>query len=59
MQLKLIGDAARLRADSSGEGFAELVAFAHAQARARGLALDPATVSNLKALGIAGIDDAP
>jgi hypothetical protein len=56
MQLKLTGGGADLRADSSGEGFAELVAFAHGQARARGLPLDPATLSNLKALGIDGAE---
>jgi hypothetical protein len=53
MQLKLAGENARLRADSSGENFAPLVAAAHAQARARELPLDPATLENLKALGIA------
>jgi hypothetical protein len=59
MQLRLTGGGAELRADSSGEGFAELVAFAHGQARARGLTLDPATISNLDALGIARGGDAP
>jgi hypothetical protein len=53
MQLKLAGGGARLRADSTGENFAALVAVAHAQAQARALPLDPATVENLKALGIA------
>lgn len=53
MQLKLGGANARLRADSSGENFAALAAAAHVQARRLGLALDPATLENLKALGIA------
>ena len=54
MQLKLAGANARLRADSSGENFASLVAAAHAAARARGLPIDPATIENLKALGMSG-----
>lgn len=53
MQLKLAGERARLRADSSGENFAGLVGAAYGQAVARGLPLDPATLDNLKALGIA------
>jgi hypothetical protein len=54
MQLKLAGGTARLSADSSGENFAALVAAAHAAARARALPLDPATLENLKALGVSG-----
>jgi hypothetical protein len=53
MQLRLAGDSVRLRADSSGENFAALVAAAHAAAAARALPLDDATRANLKALGIA------
>jgi hypothetical protein len=56
MQLKLAGAAARVRADSAGEGFADLAAAAYAQAVRRGLALDPATLANLKALGIQIVD---
>lgn len=52
MQLKLAGTAGRVRADSSGENFAGLVAAAHAAARARGLVFDPATAENLKAMGV-------
>ena len=52
MQLKLASTAGRVRADSSGENFAGLVAAAHAAARARGLVFDPATAENLQAMGI-------
>lgn len=54
MQLKLEAQARRLRIDSRIEGFETIVRRAADAARARGLAFDPATVENLRALGIPG-----
>ena len=53
MQLKLSSDAARIDADSSGAGFADLVSAAFVQAERHGVSVDAASRENLKALGIA------
>jgi len=52
MQLKLSSDGARIDADSSGEGFADLVTAAFAEAERRSVSVDAASRENLKALGI-------
>ncbi len=53
MQLKLSSDGARIDADSSGEGFADLVSAAFAEAERHSVSVDAASRENLKALGIA------
>jgi len=50
MQLKLRGAGRTIRIDSELDGFAALARAAAQSAAARGLALDPATLSNLEAL---------
>jgi hypothetical protein len=52
MQLKLGAGWSTLRVDSRVEGFSELVSASANAAEMRGLSLDPATLANLKALGI-------
>lgn len=52
MQLKLSSDAARIDADSSGEGFAALASAAYAEAERHSVSIDAASRENLKALGI-------
>ncbi|HVC50842.1 MAG TPA: hypothetical protein VND87_02350 [Stellaceae bacterium] len=52
MQLELRAGGATVRLDSRIEGFDAVVRRAAAAANARGLELNPATVSNLQALGI-------
>src|SRR5205823_5116471 len=52
MQLDLGAGNARVRLDSRIEGFDQVVRHAAEVAVARGIALNDATVSNLKALGI-------
>ena len=59
MQLTLKGPAAAMTFESSIEGFDWLAGRAAAAMRARGLALDPATVSNLIELGIDPRDPGP
>ncbi|HEY1259764.1 MAG TPA: hypothetical protein VGF34_10990 [Stellaceae bacterium] len=51
MQLELRAGRSRMRLDSRIEGFAQVVERAAEAARARGLALSAATVTNLEALG--------
>ncbi len=50
MQLRLRGPRRAIRVDSDIEGFAELARAARAQALARGLELDAATLANFEAL---------
>ena len=52
LQLLLVSDAQRLRIDSQLQDFAALAARAVAAAREKQIRLDPATVSNLSALGL-------
>jgi hypothetical protein len=52
LQLTLEGEGRRLRVDSRISGFDGLVACASAAARSNDLRLDPATLSNLEAMGI-------
>ncbi len=52
MQLKLSSDGARIDADSSGAGFADLVSAAYAEAERHSVSVDAASRENLKALGI-------
>ena len=52
MQLKLGAGWSTLRVDSRVAGFSELVSASANDAEMRGLSLDPATLANLKALGI-------
>ncbi len=52
MELRLQAGEARIRADSRLEGFEQVVARAHAAARAAGLDLDAPTRDNLAALGL-------
>ena len=54
MQLRLKAQTRSLRIDSRIEGFETIARRAAAAALARGLALDPATVENLRALGVSG-----
>jgi len=58
IQLKIAGGGRRLAIDSSLEGFADIVRLAVEAARANGVATDPATLSNLGAMGIE-TEDAP
>ena len=53
MQLTLRTPSRSLRVDSQIEGFETIVRRAAGAARARGLSLDPVTIENLRALGIA------
>jgi hypothetical protein len=57
MQMRLEGDGATLRLDSSLDGFVEIARRAAREAADRGIALQPATRTNLAALGIG--PDAP
>ncbi len=57
MQMKLAGDEGTIRLDSSLEGFAEIARRAARAATERGIALPPATRTNLAALGVG--PDAP
>lgn len=52
MQLKLTGEGAKIRIDSSLEGFAEIAALAAGAAAERRLELPAATRTNLSGLGI-------
>jgi len=52
MQLELRAGRSTLRVDSRIEGFSELVSAAAAAAETGDLSLDPATLVNLRALGI-------
>ena len=54
MQLKLLFEGRTLRVDSRLEDFEALAAVAAGWARETGIELDPATLSNLEALGIEG-----
>jgi hypothetical protein len=55
MELKLTGDRGTLRIDSRLEGFADVVRRAVSAAGGASLHLDPTTLSNLSALGIAAV----
>lgn len=60
LQLSLIAGDAKLRIDSTIEDFDTVVRRAADAARANGVALEPATISNLDAFGLtAGSDAAP
>ena len=59
MQLKLTARRRSLRIDSQMEGFATIVRQAARAALSRGIAFDPTTVENLRALGIPDAPDAP
>jgi hypothetical protein len=52
MQLKLCAGWSTLRIDSRVEGFSDLVIASAKAAEMRGLSMDPATLTNLQALGI-------
>jgi len=52
MQLRLKGDGASMRIDSSIEGFVDLVTAAIHAARAKELELEPTTLQNLVAIGL-------
>ena len=54
MELSLAAGGRRVRLDSNLDGFTAIVARAAAEATANGLALTPATATNLTALGLHG-----
>ena len=59
LQLVLVSDAQRLRIDSHLKDFAVLAARAVVAAREKQIRLDPATVSNLDALGLSSMTQGP
>lgn len=59
LQLLLVGDTQRLMIDSQLQDFPALAARAVAAAREKQIRLDPATVSNLSALGLSSTMQGP
>lgn len=59
LQLLLVGGGQRLRIDSQVEDFIVLAARATQAARENQIPLDPATIANLEALGLAGTSHRP
>jgi hypothetical protein len=59
LQLLLVGDAQRLTIDSQLQDFLALAARAVVAAREKQIRLDPATVSNLCALGLSSMMEEP
>jgi hypothetical protein len=59
LQLLLVGDAQRLTIDSQLQDFPALAARAVAAAREKQIRLDPATISNLRALGLSSLVEEP
>ena len=59
MELKLVSGGERIRIDSRLDGFTEVATCAALAAKKNGLELDPATATNLAALGIEAADAAP
>lgn len=57
MQLTLKSGNATMRIDSTIEGFRDIAAAALRAAQARGVALSPSTVDNLRALGVIGREE--
>lgn len=58
MQLVIGGGGRRIRIDSTLDGFRDLVERAALSTRKRGIAFDPPTLANLKALGVLASDSA-
>lgn len=57
MQIVLKGNGTRIQFDSSLEGFEGVVELAAREAQARELALNPTTLANLRAMGLAANED--